>query len=485
MAQRAGSQADSKRKNAAAKGGGKALVRVPKPAALVIGDALEYRLARLYIFMGYFVRRGCPIYTISSLDQATDLDVMGLRYLEPMRRELLITECKGGNSAPLDRIFWLTGVRQYVGATQAYLVRRGTKWNIKDFAKECGVQIFDLSRLGEVERALKISKSDWPGISDRSFFQAEQAGWDRTILTESRYWELYQTLRSEIRYDDPFAGVNYLLSQLRIITRSWKTKPPKAVLRFLISEAITQLAVFLLRIMEVSFNLAASDRHGLVRKGLTYGNLEPQYADRILNSAYNMTRQAIVHYTNKSVDIDRALFSMPVPPGTDEIITLVDDLVAAYPLSLTLPQICDLILFEIFTKQKDAGGWLKRIFPQSDLSGRVDVARKFVAVLASIGACPPYVLDSIQAGSENKSRPQSELKPNTDSQDRMEGVHGVVNQPSSEDDAQLSSQILEKPAIPSSNERPEDVKTIPVKGDADGDNIIAPSDVGISRLFEK
>ena len=60
---------------------------------MVIGDDLEYRLARLFIFMGYFVRRGCPIYTIGALDQATDLDVMAIRYVEPIRREVLIAEC--------------------------------------------------------------------------------------------------------------------------------------------------------------------------------------------------------------------------------------------------------------------------------------------------------------------------------------------------------------------------------------------------------
>ena len=52
-----------------------------------------------------------------------------------------------------------------------------------------------------------------------------------------------------------------------------------------------------------------------------------------------MTRQAVQHYTHKFVDIDKSLFSMPVPPGTDEIVAMVDDLMATYPSSLTFPQI--------------------------------------------------------------------------------------------------------------------------------------------------
>lgn len=398
---------DNNQKKAIGRPPGKGSTGVTKPAALVIGDDLEYRIARLYIFMGYFVRRGCPVYTIGSLDQATDLDVMALRYIEPIRREMLITECKGGANPPLDRIFWLSGVQQYVKATQAYLVRKGTKWNIKDFAKECGVQVLDFFRVAEIETALKISDSDWPGVSDKAFYKSEQTSWNRCIWSEPRYWELYQTLTSEIRYDDPFVGVNYLLSQLRIITRSWRTAPQEAALRFLLSESITQLAVFLIRIVELSFDLTSNDRQGFIRKSLTYGNLEPRYADRILNSAYNMTRQAVVHYTNKLVDIDRTLFSMPAPPSTEEIVAFVDELVAAYPSNLTFAPICDLMLFESFTKGRDPRGWLKRIFPQSDIVSRVALVRRFIRVLVSIDACPGYVEESIQEAFNGKSHPPS------------------------------------------------------------------------------
>jgi hypothetical protein len=368
---------------------------VPKPSALTIGDELEYRIARLHIFSGFFVRRGCPIYTIAALDRATDLDVLAFRYSEPFRREMIITECKSGNTAPLDRIFWLTGVRDYMQATQAFLIRKGTKWNIKDFAKECGVQVLDLARVTEIEATLKIGEDEWPGVCERAFFEANLATWNRALASEPRFWELYQTLSSEIRFDDAFVGINYLLSQLRLLTRQWGKPPDEPYFRFLLSESITQMAVFLIRIAEQSFDLSSEDRHGFIRKGLTYGNLEPQYADRILNSAYNMTRQAVQHYTHQFVDIDKSLFLMPVPPGTDGIIGFVDDLLSAYPASLSFPQICDLILFEVFTKRKEARGWLKRIFPQSNLAVRVDVIRRFIAMLVSIGACPAYVQDIV------------------------------------------------------------------------------------------
>jgi len=184
--------------------------------------------------------------------------------------------------------------------------------------------------------------------------------------------------------------------------------------------------VFLTRLAERSFDLGSDDRHGFIRKGVTYGNLEPQYADRILNSAYNMTRQAVQHYTHKFVDIDRSLFSMPEPPGTDEVIDIVDALLGSYPACLSFPQICDLVLFEVFTKRKEARGWLKRIFPQSDLSARVEMVRKFLGILVSIGACPAYLPDIVFTAGRATAGPEAKPKAGSEAITTLQTASVVV-----------------------------------------------------------
>jgi hypothetical protein len=362
---------------------------------LTLGDELEYRVARLQLFMGYFVRRSCVVHTAGDLDRATDLDVLALRYVEPFRRELLITECKSRNGGPLDRIFWLSGVREFVGAQEAILVRKGTKWNIKDFARQCGVQVIDLFRVTELEATYGIAKDDWPGVSDRAFYGRELAEWNRTLSADTKFWELYLTLTSEIHYDEPFPAINYLLAQLRILTRSLPRTPSNSFHRYLLSECLSQLAVFVMRVAEQSFDLSPQDRAGFIRKGLTYGSLEPRYADRILNSAYNLARQAVFHYTNRSVDLSKSLFEMPNPPEVNDIVNIVEEITKTYPASLNFPQICDLTLTEAFTKSSSRKGWLRRIFPQSDLSVRLELVRKVIRVLISGGACPSYVLDAL------------------------------------------------------------------------------------------
>jgi hypothetical protein len=384
-------------------------IRTPKPSALVMGDELEYRVARLLMFMGYFVRRGCPIYTIGSLDRATDLDVLAIRYTEPFRREMLIAECKGGREGPLDRVFWLSGVKTYVNATEAFLVRKGTKWNIKDFAKQAGVQIWDFPRITELEAGYKISDDEWPGPSDRKYYAAELDRWNKSLVNNQQVWELYLTLAAEIRYDEPFPGLNFLLYQLRLLTRIFAKPPEDSFVRFIIAESLAQASMFLMRLAALAFDLPATDRSGFIEKGLTYGNVDPQSAERVLASAYNLTRQTVFHITNKHVD---AYFRMPVPPGTAQILAAVERILKLHPVSLSFPQVTDILLTEVFVKENRAKGWLKRIFPGSDLNARLSLTRDFLSLLIDAAACPRYVLDSLSATTvENGSKVS--VKPST------------------------------------------------------------------------
>lgn len=364
---------------------------------MIIGEDLEYRIARLLQFMGFFVRRGCPIYTVGVLDRATDLDVLAIKYIEPFSRELIIAECKSGGEGPLDRIFWLSGVRHFSKANRAMLVRKGTKWNIKDFAKECGVEILDLHRVTELEANFKILDTEWPGQSDRAFFASSIVDWNASLKRHPELWELHLTLSSEIRYDDPFPSINFLLYQLRLLTRSWKTNSASGLHRYLLGEAISQLSLFFMRLAEKTFDLSEIDRIGYIEKGLKYGNVDPKFAERMMNSAFNLTRQAILHYTKQVQDIDRKVFEVPLPPGTKEVLSIMDLILRSYPRSLSLPQICDLLLFEVFVKENRNKGWLKRIYPQHDLGARVEVVRGYLGLLAQSGACPPEIVQALSS----------------------------------------------------------------------------------------
>ncbi len=425
--------------------------QVARPAKIILGEALEYRIARLQMFMGYFVRRGVPIYTSGMLNQATDLDLLALRYVEPFRRQMVITECKSGDVGPLDRVFWLSGVKTFVRADEAILVRKGTRWDIKDFAKRAGINVLDLHRVADLEQLYKVGPDDWPGTADRAYIESKLVNWNEQLVRNPNWWEFHLTLSTETSYDEPFAGLNYLLQQLRLITRSRALSLPGSLERKLIADGVAQVCVFLLRISELSFDLSVEDRRGFIEKGLRYGNLDPKLAERLLRSARTLTRQAILHYANRNVEIDESDFQMPLPPGSRQIVEIVESILKFYPASLNLPQLCDLTLAEVYLKGNRNGGWLKRVFAHNDLPLRLEILKKFLGLLVDAEACPAEVLSAI-AWSETVSR--DSRHPETESTIDLRGAPSQRLDPSADEKGSAVDQLIKEDFKLKSSEAP-------------------------------
>lgn len=389
--------------------GGKDEQKAKRP--FKIGDPLEYRVVRLFVHMGYFARRGRDIYTVGRLDTATDLDVLAIRYAEPFRREVQIAECKIGGEGPLDRVFWLSGVKRYVDANSATLVRASTKWNIKDFATEVGVEILDLPHLDTLERNLGIDSTLWLGSSDRAYFITQLDEWNRAIVRDANTRELFQTLAGEVRFHDPFGGINYLLHQLRALTRDLKEHrfASESLTRFLLAESVAQLSLFLMRIAEMTVGLSAEDRAGLIQKGLTYGHMDKPLIDRLFRNAKRITTEVIKHHTGRDVAIDDTLFRMPESPNVKEVESVVEKLVAQPALAATFSPIVDLLVFEKFAKQKEGIDWMNKVFPYANLRDRLALVQEFLRVLGSIEAVPEALLGTNKREKQAES-PTSERK---------------------------------------------------------------------------
>ncbi len=356
-----------------------------------LGDILEYRVVRLFIHLGFFTRRSREIYTVGYLDTATDLDVLAIRYTEPLRREVQIIECKSGTGdGPMDRVFWLAGVKQYVGANRATLVRPATKWNVKDFAGELGIEILDLPHLGELERAAGVNPSFWPGSSDREYFAGQLEEWNRVLNRDAIAKELFVTLAGEIRFHDPFGGISFLLHHLRALTRELQEQrfACESLTRYLLAESVAQLAVFLMRVSELTLSLSGTDRDGFIRKGLTYGHMDKSVVDRLFSNAKRITSEMIRHYTGHHVNIEDTYFTMPEPPNISEVQELVKMLVSRPRLADSFPPLTDLLLFERFLKQREVIDLLPRVFPFTDLKERLLLVQDYLKILGSINAVP-------------------------------------------------------------------------------------------------
>jgi len=377
------------------------------------GDMLEYRVARLFIHLGFYVRRTRELYTVGYLDQATDLDVFAIRYTEPFRREVQICECKSGGEGPLDRVFWIAGVKKYINATNATLVRKSTKWNIKNFATEAGVEILDLPRLEEMEKNLAIPPTQWLGASDGEFFSSHSTRWQSILNRDSVLKELHLTLAGEVRFHEPFSGINFLLHHLRALTRMIREgrAPSESLCRYLVTESVVELAMFLMRVAEMCVSLSAKDQEGLIRKGLTYGNVDSKLTERIFRNAHRITGEMVKFYTGKSVQVDESLFSIPEPPELPQIQALVRLLVDRPALASSFVPITDLLVSERYLKQRDRVDWLSNIFKYADLKERVQLVNEYLRLLHSADAVPDLLWPGKKSGLDSTEESRSRSSP--------------------------------------------------------------------------
>jgi hypothetical protein len=408
--------------------------RALRSVSVVLGDAMEYRIARLFVYQGYFVRRGREILTVAGLDKATDLDVLALRFRELFSLDSIIVECKTGGEGPLDRVFWLSGVKTFVRADRAFLFRRPTKWNIKDFAKRAGVEIIDEAWLDQLEAAHLRDKTLWPGICDQEFIKPRLAGWNAILRRDQRLRELFLTLSTEARFDSPFAGVNFWVHHLRGLTRSWNTETgtTKELVAFLVADAVGQLSVFLMKIAQFGADLRREDRVGMVEKGLTYGESDPMLTKRVFDHAYHLSKATLREYLTRDVPLDRALFTIPRPDHVDAITAAVEDIVTHSIQATTFPQIADLIMAERFLKSIRNQGVLRQIFPSDGLAARVALVRNYLLTLVSLGALPDEVKQIFDARQAEPFEPGDQMVgPRASAPVSQAGLFGVAEAPQS------------------------------------------------------
>src|SRR5688572_23862871 len=114
-----------------------------KSRRIETGAALEARVQRLFMCQGAFAERGLFIRAARGESRlVTDIDVISHDYNINFHHRRIYAECKGGqNIATLDRVVWIRGLKEMVGAEFAYLVLDHCDPNSTQFARSHGVEI--------------------------------------------------------------------------------------------------------------------------------------------------------------------------------------------------------------------------------------------------------------------------------------------------------------------------------------------------------
>ncbi|MBA4075122.1 MAG: hypothetical protein C0508_08770, partial [Cyanobacteria bacterium PR.023] len=273
----------------------------------------EAKTAAYFQAHGFLVKRDLKIAIESSPIDATDVDVLAIRFSEPFNEEKLVVDCKDKRKPrPFERILWTSGLKKACGASRAIVVSTSAPWQAFAFAQE---QQIELLKDDSIDAFLQNEKEFIP-YGDALQDTADNEQKYRSMLLEDDKDLIRDNhkLRSMLIGGHPLTNFNAIINILSRLDNkfarnsfafSWYYK----MVSF---NAAVIASVMLIRfIVEIKW-LDEKDWRDYARKKLTYGDVPVQKAVSLARTAFGeefFDGLPAPHYCAEVLDLIGALMS--------------------------------------------------------------------------------------------------------------------------------------------------------------------------------
>ncbi len=365
------------------------------------GDTLEARVAQLWFWEGYYSRRGIDLrhhYHPEPL-VVTDLDLLAFDFSPTLRRSKTIGEVKSGTGKntpkPLDRIIWLRGLRELVGAQHAELTSSNPpSARARDLARALGVRA--QSELDIQRRELAAAVADVANLGSHGPLafneqKAVHAHCSKNMDLERAFW----FLRSEVWFLDETTAAKRLIGLYGQLSARWTPEiddDDARALRWLFAETIS---VFTLNVVTVAADALTDDAKLLgarIGERLSAGVASADALRRIAADLDKYIGGVLVAANAPSAIRADAIgaFHPKAPAWTEQFVDLVLRIAAAPATARDLARHVDLLVFERLTRRRNVpADAVRRIGLDNPETGRM--IRLIAAFLRSQAASVPVV----------------------------------------------------------------------------------------------
>lgn len=238
------------------------------------GADLERRVARIEFAEGALVRLRVPVYSVADSGRGiiTDLDVVSLDVDLRLRMQLSILECKSGKgqAGEPDRLLWLSGLKTYVRAQRASLVRQTVSVRGRAIAGRLNINVMDVATLQKHEAAHAWLPDAFGHVGGLACSQAE-ALIDEYTKTSG---EIPSGLISALRNDVWIAEPHTILGNLNALERYGESSASLQEMagRALSGHALTALVVAALKHSHEFSQLSAAEFRTRLETALSTGS---------------------------------------------------------------------------------------------------------------------------------------------------------------------------------------------------------------------
>lgn len=271
--------------------------------------------------MGYFPKTNIIIQTSSDepYDTVTDLDVYGIYIHSDFSKKTIWSDCKSGAAQEINRVAWLTGIKEMIEVDDILFVKKGTKLSTKLFANAKNIQIVDLSIIEDMEKRYGIKSNDWRG-SWNPQIQNENINTFKNISAPNNliYKRIFKFINTHYwAIEDNFTKCKKTITALRDLA-SLAELPlvlkEKRAIRWAVYQLSSMLMLPMLQICRQVQYFTNEDKMDIIILGLIYGSNSKSKIDDILKVTNNIARKTLYKYCggeNKLIDLPEIKLSQP------------------------------------------------------------------------------------------------------------------------------------------------------------------------------
>ncbi|MFE1078356.1 hypothetical protein ACFW31_07515 [Nocardiopsis alba] len=329
------------------------------------GEQLEARVSQLWFWEGFYSRHGVNLQRhYKEPLTITDVDLFAYDFSPQLAVTKYIGEVKSGTgksaAKPLDRIVWLRGLRELVGADSAELtIATGVTDRIRALGRSLDISaqnIADFERR-EADAVGSLTDLGSHGVSSLVLERQVKSSCRQQTDLERSFW----FLRGEIFFLDPFLAIKQLIELLRRITQLWTPRiqdEEALAVRWLAAESVSLLTLNLVAATGTSLTLSRENWQSLVSERLAEGSV-PMHQMRKISDSIDKFVGGILAAAKVAPDIRTETIGafLPEPPDyADSLAELCWRFKSDAPVARALPRQMDLLIFERLVHQRNLSG---------------------------------------------------------------------------------------------------------------------------------
>ena len=389
-------------------------------------DEMEMRVARLWFWEGYFSRCGIDLrrhYHPEPLI-VTDLDLLAYDIGPSLQTSRTIGEVKTGTGKsapkPLDRIIWLRGLKELVGADHAELVSSNAPSSLaRKLARSIEVSAQsqdDVKRREELADVIGVQDAGSHG--SRAFLERDWV--HKHCSSEPNLERAFWFLRSEVWFHDEITACKRLVGLYRQLGPLWTEEvedEDSRALRWLLAETVSVFTLNVVRVASEAIRSAPELLAAELGERLSAGLASADVMRRIALDVDKFVGGVLSAANAPSSVAAEAMGALhPEPPEwTEQFIELVSRLAATPENTRFLPRQMDVLAYERIVWRREVN-----LTPYDRLSlGDPDAGRlvRLVAAFLRSQATHIDVVDRALSTAIRAARPTLALEAPTDQSD--------------------------------------------------------------------